>query len=218
MRLDPVREPRVRLALLPTLALALGCVSPAGPGMESHTARGAIVGTLAGAALGAAIDGDRPGRGALIGAALGGLAGGAWGGVLDAHERELRDVPDVEVIRTEEVVVVSIPGDVLFEEDSASLSPGALAKLRDVADTLRRHPGTDIVVKGHSDDDGSSTYNQLLSERRAEVVRDELVREGVHPARITSIGYGDRLPVASNRTAAGRQQNRRVELEVRPAV
>jgi outer membrane protein OmpA-like peptidoglycan-associated protein len=73
-----------------------------------------------------------------------------------------------------------------------------------------------LIIKGHTDSQGDDRYNQKLSEERADTVRNFLVSEGVQPARITAIGFGSKMPVATNSTAEGRQQNRRVEIEIRP--
>ena len=82
--------------------------------------------------------------------------------------------------------------------------------------TLVDYPETDVIVKGHTDSVGSEQLNQDLSEKRADGVKRFLIAEGVAPYRVRSFGFGESLPVASNETAAGRQQNRRVEIELRP--
>lgn len=104
--------------------------------------------------------------------------------------------------------------DVLFDTGSATLKPGAREKLARVAGVLLAYPGLEIDVEGHTDSVGGDTYNQQLSERRAESVRAYLVRQGIPPDAIDAAGFGEVRPVVTNDTAAGRQQNRRVELVV----
>jgi len=94
--------------------------------------------------------------------------------------------------------------------------PGAQPEIQRVADVLRQYPETNIQIAGHTDSQGSEVYNQQLSERRAQAVRDALVGMGVDPGRITVIGYGESRPIASNDTASGRQHNRRVEVRIIP--
>ena len=104
--------------------------------------------------------------------------------------------------------------DVLFDTASANLKPGAREKLSRVAGVLLAYPGLNIEVEGHTDNVGSDEYNQSLSERRAESVRGYLVRQGIPRDTIDAMGFGEGNPVVANTTAAGRQQNRRVELVI----
>lgn len=202
-------------ALVVAFSAALGCQTNTGTILDKKTTQGAILGTLAGAAAGAAID-KKAGRGALIGAAVGGLAGGLVGNYLDKQAQEIDAIPDANVQRREESLVVLFPGDVLFGVGSSALSPGAYQRLGSLAGTLERYPDTNIVVKGHTDGTGDESYNVRLSEDRAESVRKYLVAEGVTAQRVSAVGYGEAFPVASNATPEGRQQNRRVEIEIKP--
>jgi len=110
-------------------------------------------------------------------------------------------------------LIVSM-SDVLFDTGKYSLKPGAREKLAKVAGILLAYPGLDIAVGGYTDNVGGDAMNQTLSENRAGSVRDYLVQEGVSTNSVTSRGFGNTLPVASNDNSAGRQQNRRVELLV----
>ena len=195
---------------------ALGCQTNTGTVLDKKTTQGAILGTLAGAATGAAVDSHKRGRGALIGAAVGGIAGGLIGNYLDKQAKELDAIPDADVQRREDSLIVMLPGDVLFDTNSSALAPGAYERLRSVAASLQRYPDTNIVVKGHTDSSGAESYNLKLSEERAENVRKYLVAEGVSASRVTAIGFGEAYPLVSNDTSSGRQQNRRVELEIKP--
>jgi len=212
---------RFRAALPATLALAwLGslaaCATNTGTVLDDKRAQGAILGTLAGAAAGAAIDDHKRGRGALIGAAVGGLAGAGVGHYLQKQQQEIDQIPDANVQQQGEALLVAFPGDVLFDTGSSSLAPGAFARLDQLADTLNRYPDTEVVVKGHTDGSGAESFNLTLSEQRSDAVRRYLIGKGVSPARITSVGFGESLPLATNSTPEGRQQNRRVEVELRP--
>jgi outer membrane protein OmpA-like peptidoglycan-associated protein len=196
--------------------VALGCQTNTGTVLDKKTTQGAILGTLAGAATGAAVDSHKRGRGALIGAAVGGIAGGLIGNYLDKQAKELDAIPDADVQRREDSLIVMLPGDVLFDTNSSALAPGAYERLRSVGASLQRYPDTNIVVKGHTDSSGAESYNLKLSEERAENVRKYLVAEGVSASRVTAIGFGEAYPLVSNDTSSGRQQNRRVELEIKP--
>ncbi len=104
--------------------------------------------------------------------------------------------------------------DVLFDTGRATLRPGAREKLAKVAGIVLTYPGLNLEVEGHTDGIGAADYNQDLSERRASAVRAFLIQEGISTGSIGARGYGKEQPVATNGTAAGRQQNRRVELIV----
>jgi outer membrane protein OmpA-like peptidoglycan-associated protein len=104
--------------------------------------------------------------------------------------------------------------DVLFDTAHYSLRPAAREKLAKVAGIIEGHPGLRLAVEGYTDSVGGDDYNQKLSEQRGGAVRDYLVKQGVETSSVTSRGFGKTQPVASNDTAAGRQENRRVELVV----
>jgi outer membrane protein OmpA-like peptidoglycan-associated protein len=110
-------------------------------------------------------------------------------------------------------LVISL-SDILFDVNQATLKPGAANNVQKIAAILNQYPNYNISVEGHTDSQGSDAYNQSLSERRAAAVRMQLISGGVPEARITSKGFGETQPVASNDTPAGRQQNRRVEVIV----
>jgi outer membrane protein OmpA-like peptidoglycan-associated protein len=202
--------------LLACAFAASGCQTNTGTIIDKKTTQGAILGTLAGAAAGAAVDSNKRGRGALIGAAVGGIAGGLIGNYLDKQAKEIDAIPDADVQRRDDSLIVMLPGDVLFDTNSSALAPGAYERLRSLAATLNRYPDTNIVVKGHTDSTGAESYNLKLSEERAENVRKYLVAEGVSSSRVTAIGFGEAYPLVSDATSSGRQQNRRVEIEIKP--
>ncbi len=119
----------------------------------------------------------------------------------------------LETRETARGLIVNL-SDVLFDFDSANLKPGAREKLARVGGILLTQSGLRIEVEGHTDSVGSDSYNQRLSEQRAASVREYLVMQGIQPAAVGTAGFGEAHPVVSNDTAAGRQQNRRVELVV----
>jgi len=104
--------------------------------------------------------------------------------------------------------------DVLFKTGSYELGPDARERLAKVSGILLAYPALRLQVEGHTDNVGGDDYNQQLSERRAQTVRDYLVQQGITDAAVTSKGFGKTVPIASNETADGRRQNRRVELVV----
>ncbi|MQX38401.1 OmpA family protein [Roseospira navarrensis] len=191
-------------------------------GNYNRTATGAGLGALGGAAAGAAIGaavGGNVGRSALIGAGVGVLAGGAVGAYMDSQEQELRqDVAGsgVQVQRQGDSLLLTMPSNVTFAVDSAQISPGFQPTLRQVAQTLRNNPKTYIQVHGHTDSTGSTSYNQDLSEDRAQAVTQFMMNQGIMPERLYWQGHGETRPIATNDTPQGRQQNRRVELRIIP--
>jgi outer membrane protein OmpA-like peptidoglycan-associated protein len=110
--------------------------------------------------------------------------------------------------------LVASMSDVLFDTAQHTLKPGARERLSKIADIITSHPGVHVAIEGHTDSVGTDEYNQQLSERRASSVRSFLVQNGVPPTSVSSTGFGESQPVATNDTAAGRQTNRRVELVV----
>ena len=119
----------------------------------------------------------------------------------------------LETRETARGLVVNV-SDVLFDFDSANLKPGAREKVARIAEILRSHPDLKIQVEGHTDSVGTDSYNLRLSERRADSVRGGLVQQGINRDVVGTAGFGESKPVATNGTAEGRQQNRRVEVVV----
>jgi len=113
--------------------------------------------------------------------------------------------------------VITLSGSVLFASDKSELLPGASERLNDVADALNAEPDRAVSVLGFTDSTGDFTYNQALSERRAEAVRNYLISRGVGASQLTAIGKGPADPVADNASAEGRANNRRVEIVIAPA-
>ena len=115
-------------------------------------------------------------------------------------------------------MVITLSGSVLFASNESALLPAAMVKLNDVADALiKGNPDSNITVEGHTDSQGQRQYNMELGEKRAQSVRDHLVSRGVAADRIKAVGIGPDRPIADNKTAEGRANNRRVEIIVQPA-
>lgn len=184
----------------------------------SRTGSGAAVGAAAGAVIGAISGGDRLER-AAIGAGIGALTGAAVGAYMDRQEAELREQlrgTGVSVTRHGDHVILNMPGNVTFDVDSAGLRPEFFGVLDSVALVVAKYDQTVLVIDGHTDSSGPNSYNQRLSEERAESVAAYLINRGIQPVRIGAYGYGEEYPVASNGNAEGRRQNRRVELTLIP--
>lgn len=187
----------------------------------SKATKGALIGAAAGAVVGL-ISGDdaveRRQR-ALILAGVGALAGGAIGNYQDRQEAKLRaelEGTGVSVTRIGDNITLNMPGNVTFATDSADLSPAFFDVLNSVGKVLGEFDKTVVEVAGHTDSTGSESYNQSLSERRANSVSSYLSSQGVISQRLITIGMGELRPVADNSTASGRQANRRVEITMVP--
>ncbi|HAG78523.1 membrane protein [Stutzerimonas stutzeri] len=129
----------------------------------------------------------------------------------DAQIRKLQE--DMQAKQTERGTLVTF-GDVLFDLDKAELKPAGMRGIQKLAEFLNENPERKVVVEGYTDSTGSDSYNQQLSERRAQSVRRALTHAGVDPQRIQAVGYGEQYPVASNDSPSSRAMNRRVEVTI----
>ncbi|MFA5582230.1 MAG: OmpA family protein [Paracoccaceae bacterium] len=192
----------------------------ADPSMTGHTRaqQGAITGAMVGGVYGLSRGGDNSLARTAVGAVIGAAAGGAIGTALDRQAGDLRrDLDDnVSVVNTGNQLVVTMPQDILFATDSAAVRPALQGDLRALAANLQSYPDTSVDVIGHTDSTGAAAYNQDLSARRANAVANVLLQNGVPSWRVRAFGRGEDAPVASNLTAQGREQNRRVEIIIRP--
>jgi outer membrane protein OmpA-like peptidoglycan-associated protein len=207
---------RVKLLAVAAVIALTGCTYD--DGTANQPATGAVIGGVTGAALGTAI-GHTPGS-ALVGGAVGAVVGGAIGTNIAQQELELNQQlagSGAVITNTDGHLRVILPEDVTFATGSATVAPAFLPTLRKVARSLNAHPNTTIRVVGHTDSVGSAAYNQQLSQERALAVARVLIRYGVSSSRMTYSGRGLREPIASNATASGRAQNRRVEIVITPA-
>jgi len=187
----------------------------------NNASKGAGIGAAAGAVLGA-LTGDnskeRRER-ALIGAGVGALTGAGVGAYMDKQEAKLRaqlQGTGVSVTRSGDNLILNMPGNVTFKTGSSDLNAGFYKVLDSVSLVLKEFDKTLIDVEGHTDNVGDDAYNQNLSVQRATSVGSYLQSHGVNNQRIVTLGAGESRPVASNESADGRQQNRRVELKLQP--
>jgi outer membrane protein OmpA-like peptidoglycan-associated protein len=203
---------RLRLTLAGLALLMAG-------GCSSGARKGAVIGGAAGAATGAVVGraAGRTGTGAATGAVVGAAAGAIIGDYMERQKRELEKVPGADVEREGDRLLVTLEDAILFDFDSDALRTQARGTLAEMADVLVRYPETEITVTGHTDAIGTDVYNQALSERRADRVRDYLAVAGVAGGRMRARGMGESMPVATNSTPEGRQENRRVEVHITPS-
>jgi outer membrane protein OmpA-like peptidoglycan-associated protein len=191
--------------------LASGCDS------MNKTQKGAAIGVGGGAVVGGVI-GKALGNtaaGAIIGAAVGGTVGAVIGQKMDKQAEEMKKVMgDAEVKRVGEGIVVEFKDKVLFGYDQSDLSATAQGSLNKLANVLQKYPDTNIEILGHTDDKGSDSYNQGLSERRANAAAAYLRANGIASSRITTKGLGESDPKGTNETDEGRAENRRVEFVI----
>jgi len=205
---------------------------------NKKTTIGAAAGTIIGAGVGYAI--GRNGTGAAVGAVVGGLLGGGIGYMMDKQEREFKQaLADAQareqaaiqqgnqreqaaimqgVQREKDAIVLTFKSDVLFDTNSSTIKAGAYrsGEIDRVAQILNKYPDTTIKVAGYTDSTGSDSYNQQLSEQRANAVKNALVVKGVSASRMTALGMGKSNPIADNNTPEGRQLNRRVTIVIEP--
>ncbi len=202
------------VVLSSTLVVA-GCTNS--DGTDNNTGTGVGIGALVGGLFGRAVADDK-GKGTAIGAIVGGVIGGAIGADLDKQEAALRSQMgnSVGIVNTGSQLIVSLPEDITFATDSAVVKSSLIGNLNKLAASMNQYPNTRIEVVGHTDNTGTSAYNQALSEQRARAVRGVLINGGVSPSRLSAYGVGETRPVASNGSASGRQQNRRVEIFITP--
>ena len=198
-----------RCALCVVTALAV-----AATGCSSTSKKGAAIGGVIGAATGAVIgnQGDKTGTGAVVGGAIGAAAGAIIGDYMARQKKDLEQIPGAEVVQDGEELRVKMQSAILFDTDSYSLKGSVKDELQQMAGVFQKYPDTNLVVVGHTDNTGSDSYNQRLSEQRAYAVKDYLVSNGVGGTRLEARGLGESRPIATNESTDGRQQNRRVEV------
>ena len=176
---------------------------------QRNTAIGAGVGAVAGAALG-------KGTGAVVGAGVGALGGYAWSHYMENKRQQMQQATagtGVQVTQTpDNQLKLHIPNDISFATNRADIEPRLRPILDQFAQGLGEQPGMEVFIVGHADSSGTDAINNPLSLARADSVRDYLSARGVDARIVRTEGRGSREPIASNDTAAGRAQNRRVEI------
>ena len=179
--------------------------------------KGGIIGATGGAVVGGAIGraNGSTAKGAILGAAVGGAAGMIIGHQMDKQAAELKqNIPGAIVERVGEGIQFTFDSGLLFDFDSDVVRSEARTNLRNLAASLDKYPGSDLLIAGHTDSVGTDAYNLALSERRANAAVAYLAGQGVSRSRMRARGLGETEPVAPNETEAGRSRNRRVEVAI----
>jgi outer membrane protein OmpA-like peptidoglycan-associated protein len=209
------------VALLCTALFVTACAGDPNRKTKIGAGVGAVLGGIAGSQLG-----DKSGTNAAIGAAVGALAGGATGRYMDNQKKELdqklsaeqaRDMLDVTRLDGD-ALKIGVASDASFAVDSSTLSGNAQTTFNKIAETLKDYDKTAIHVVGHTDSTGSEQYNMKLSQQRAQAVAQFLTGRGVDSQRVLTWGRGESQPIATNDTEAGRAENRRVDIVIKPIV
>lgn len=180
----------------------------------NKTQKGAVIGTAGGAAAGAVIGkvAGNTALGAIIGATVGGVTGAVIGNKMDKQAEEMKkDIPGAKVERVGEGIVIEFSNKILFGFDQSDLSADAKMNLDKLVAILQKYPDTNIEVQGHTDNKGTKSYNQDLSERRATAVSGYLIGRSIAASRLTIKGFGESAPKYDNSTDDGQAQNRRGE-------
>ena len=199
-------------------AIVSGCTTVNPYTGQTQTAK-ATWGTAIGATAGALIGSTQSSKGALVGALGGAALGGGVGYYLDAQAAELRAElvsTGVQVVESDDSIRLIMPGNITFKTDSADINSSFYSVLNSVAKVLNKYSNSTVMVSGHTDSTGSAEYNLNLSRERAQSVAAYLEGQGVKSSRFEVLGLGSSNPIASNDTANGRAQNRRVEIKIIP--
>jgi outer membrane protein OmpA-like peptidoglycan-associated protein len=184
----------------------------------NKTQKGAVIGAGAGAVVGGLIGSKSKNTalGAILGATIGGAAGAVIGNQMDKQakkiEKDLGKAAKVE--RVGEGIKITFDSKLLFDFGKTDLQETNKMNLRKLSESLKQYPDTELLIEGHTDNVGSDSFNQNLSQNRAAAVANYLNSVGVSMARLRPEGRGETQPIASNDNDSGRQQNRRVEIAV----
>src|SRR5688572_5395686 len=182
-------------------ALALASMALSACQTLNNRDRGAITGATIGAVAGGAIGrvNGSTAKGAIIGAAVGGTIGAVIGHQMDQQAKELeQNIPGAKVERVGEGIQVTFESGLLYDFDSDKIRPTAAANLTTLAASLSKYPNTDLLIVGHTDNMGTDSYNQGLSERRASAAAEYLAGQGVTRARLRTMGRGESEPLVTN--------------------
>lgn len=199
------------------LAIATSAMLFQGCATATKSQKGGVIGAAAGGVIGAII-GKKAGNtavGAVLGGAIGGTAGAVIGRKMDKQAEEIKQtVPNAEVIREGEGIIVKFDSGILFDVNKYGLKSEARMNIENLSTSLKNNPETTILIVGHTDATGSGDYNKRLSERRAGAVKTYAQSQGISAMRLTTEGRGEDEPIADNDTETGRAQNRRVEIVI----
>lgn len=214
---------KTSVVLISTTILLSACSTDpyTGERKSSNTAVGATIGAMVGAIGGAIVGGDNKRKSMLIGAGIGAVAGGGAGFYMDRQEAKLREKlqnSGVQVVRNGDNIILNMPGNITFASNSSDVNGDFGEVLSSVSLVLKEYDKTYVDVLGHTDSSGANTYNQALSERRAQSVANTLVSGGIISERLIVRGLGEDFPIADNGNEQGKSMNRRVEIALSPVV
>lgn len=202
--------------IFPVLALSLifsGCAST-----SSNAGKGAAIGAITGAIIGKSTSNHKNKR-AVWGAAIGALAGAAIGDYMDKQEEEFRQElagSGIKVVREGDNLRLIMPANITFASSQSNITSSFHTTLNDVAKVLGKYDKTLLKIEGHTDSSGSESFNQKLSEQRAESVKVYLMHQDILASRLRTVGFGEARSIVNNDTAANRALNRRVEVKIMP--
>lgn len=215
-----------------TVWIAMGCLvlascttNPDGTQSVNRTAIGGAIGAVAGGIIGNRLGSKGSRTGATIaGAAAGAAAGGGIGYLMDSQEQDFKEelakeqaANEIEIERVrDDLLKLTLDSEVSFDFDSAAIKPAFASSLTKLSNVLAKYDRNRVTIVGHTDSTGADSYNQTLSERRAQSVMSELSGRGVPSGIMSAEGRGEREPRADNDSEAGRQLNRRVEILIQP--
>lgn len=206
------------VSVLVLTALVSGCTTVNPYTGQTQTAK-STWGTAIGATAGALLGSTKSSEAALLGGLAGAAVGGGVGYYLDVQAAELRSElvsTGVQVIESDDNIRLVMPGNITFKTDSADINSSFYPVLNSVARVLKKYDNSTVLVSGHTDSTGSADYNLNLSRNRAQSVAAYLQGQGIKASRFEVLGLGSSNPIASNETASGREQNRRVEIKIIP--
>lgn len=188
---------------------------------SNNTQRGAVIGAVGGAVLGGVLGnnigkGGNGALGAVLGGVIGGVAGGVIGNKMDKQARKISEtLPGAKVERVGEGIrLVLGENSVRFDTNKSTLTATAKTNLDKLVKVFNEYPDTNIQIYGYTDSSGADDYNMTLSQQRAASVKAYLSGKGLASSRFNTSGLGEADPIASNETADGKSQNRRVEFAI----
>lgn len=203
-------------AMVYYVAMGAGLLSLSGCEM-TQADKGASLGAAAGAILGKAT-GNHKNKRVFIGGAIGAIAGAAVGEYMDRQEAALNDSlagSGVTIVREGNAMRLVMPSKITFSSNQATISADFYSTLNDIADVMHQYDKTRLIITGHTDSEGTTAFNQHLSEQRAETIKNYLLAQEIAAGRLQAVGMGEFSSIASNTTAHGRALNRRVEIEIK---
>ncbi len=184
----------------------------------NKTEKGAVIGASSGAVVGGIV-GNRSKNtalGAIIGAAVGGTVGAVIGNKMDKQAKKMEEdlAGTATVERVGEGIKLTFDSQLLFDFGKSDLKESNKSDLKKLSETLKEYPETHLLVVGHTDNVGSTSFNQTLSKKRAYAVSNYLASLGIYNSRLETLGKGENQPLVSNETEESRSQNRRVEVAI----